>query len=93
MLDFSKHRFRTLFETDIVRNLESQSDNFAKPLYINDLMQECVMYAVDMCIEFQQKSDGLLCLEWINHITTEVCAVFQKHFLINLEMFRFLMQK
>lgn len=80
MLNVVKPRFRTFFETDIVRNLELLSDNFVKPLYINDLIKECEMYAVDMCIEFQQKSNGLLSSEWIDHITTEVCAVFEKLF-------------
>lgn len=80
MLRFAKPRFRTFFEPDIIRNLELRSDNFVKPLYLNDLINECVMYAVDMCIEFQQKSDGLLSSEWIDHITTEVCAVFEKLF-------------
>lgn len=80
MIGLPKPRFRSFFETDIVRNLEFRSDNFAKPLYLNDLMKECVMYATDMCIEFQQKSDGLLSSEWIDHITTEVCAVFKNLF-------------
>lgn len=35
-------------------------------------MTECVMYACDMCLEFQRKSDGLLTYDWIEHIVTEV---------------------
>ena len=30
------------------------------------------MYACDMCLEFQRKSDGLLTSDWIEHITREV---------------------
>ena len=30
------------------------------------------MYACDMCLEFQRKSDGLLTSDWVEHITKEV---------------------
>lgn len=30
------------------------------------------MYACDMCLEFQCKSDGLLTSDWVEHITKEV---------------------
>lgn len=30
------------------------------------------MYACDMCLEFQRKSDGLLTTDWIDHIAREV---------------------
>lgn len=35
------------------------------------LMQECVMYSCDMCLEFQCKSDGLLTIDYLEYIVTE----------------------
>lgn len=75
-----KTNFREFFEIDIVANMELRSKSDSKSFKELELVQECVMYAVDMCIEFQQKSDGLLDIDWIEHITTETCAVFAKIF-------------
>lgn len=74
-----KPQFRQFFETDIISNLRTRSNNFTTQLYFFDIMNECVMYACDMCLEFQKKSDGLLTQDWIEHITNEVCAVFFKY--------------
>ena len=30
------------------------------------------MYAIDMCLEFQRQSGGLLTVDWIGHISKEV---------------------
>ena len=80
MLQILKPRFRDFFETDIMHNIRSRSNNFSIPVNETDLIEECVMYAVDMCIEFQKKSDGLLTDDWIDHISSEVCSVFRKNF-------------
>lgn len=80
MLQLLKPRFRDFFETDIMHNVRSRSDDFSIPVNETDLIEECVMYAVDMCIEFQKKSDGLLSDDWIEHISNEVCSVFRKNF-------------
>lgn len=73
-----KPQFRQYFETDIINNLKARSNGFTSQLYMIDIMNECVMYACDMCLEFNKKSDGLLSQDWIEHITNEVCAVFFK---------------
>ena len=80
MLQLLKPRFRDFFETDIMHNIRYRFDDFSIPLCKNDLIKECVMYSVDMCIEFQKKSDGLLSDDWIDHISSEVCSVFRKNF-------------
>lgn len=80
MTGISKPSFRQLFEIDIIRNLKFRIKKYSKPLYTGDLMRECIMYATDMCIEFQQKSGGLLSADWVDHITIEACAVFKKLF-------------
>ena len=75
-----KPSFHQYFETDIIQNIKNRTCDLTLPMYLPDLMKECFMYSTDMCIEFQQKSDGLLTSEWIGHITNEVCIVFQKLF-------------
>ena len=75
-----KPQFRQYFETDIVNNLRVRSNDFVTQLYLIDIINECVMYSCDMCLEFDKKSDGLLTQDWIEHITYEVCAVFFKYF-------------
>lgn len=74
-----KPQFRQFFETDIINNLRTRSNNFTTQLYLIDILNECVMYACDMCLEFQKKSNGLLTQDWIEHITNEVCEVFFKY--------------
>ena len=80
MLQVLKPRFRDFFETDIMHNIRSRTNDFSIPFYEADMITECVMYAVDMCIEFQRKSDGLLSDDWIDHISSEVCSVFRKNY-------------
>ena len=67
-----KPRFRDLFKQDLTGNLMRLSQNGTVQLYRHHLMTECVMYACDMCLEFQRKSEGLLTFDWIEHIVTEV---------------------
>ena len=68
MQQVPKPRFRDFFENDIMHNIRSRTNGFTLPLYRADLIRECVMYAVDMCIVFQKKSNGLLSDDWIEHI-------------------------
>lgn len=63
-----------------MHNIRYRFDDLSIPLCKNDLIKECVMYSVDMCIEFQKKSDGLLSDDWIDHISSEVCSVLRKNF-------------
>ena len=80
MIPYPKPRFREYFETDIVDIFRRRTNDYTTTLYLPDLIQEAVMYSCDMCIEFQDKSDGLLTSDWIKHIVNEVCAVFFKLF-------------
>lgn len=67
-----KPRLRDFFRQDLVNNLMNRSNQCTVQLYKHHIITECVMYACDMCFEFQRKSDGLLTINWINHITQEV---------------------
>ena len=80
MIQYPKPRFREYFETDLVEIFRRRTNDYTTSLYLPDLIKEAVMYSCDMCIEFQDKSDGLLTSDWIKHIVNEVCAVFRKLF-------------
>ena len=67
-----KPRFREHFRQDLINNLMNRSNQGTIQLYKHHVITECVMYACDMCLEFQCKSDGLLTSDWVEHITKEV---------------------
>lgn len=67
-----KPRFQDHFRQDLINNLMNRSNQRTIRLYKHHVMTECVMYACDMCLEFQGKSDGLLTSDWAEHITKEV---------------------
>ena len=66
-----KPQFRDHFRQDLIKNLMRISNQGTIQLYKHHIMTECVMYASEMCLEFQKKSDGLLTSDWIEHITRE----------------------
>lgn len=67
-----KPRFRDHFRQDLINNLMNRSNQGTIQLHKHHVITECVMYACDMCLEFQCKSDGLLTSDWVEHITKEV---------------------
>ena len=71
MFNIPKPRYRDFFRQDLIKNLMNISNNGTTPLYKYHVITECVMYACDMCLEFQRKSEGLLTSDWITHITKE----------------------
>lgn len=79
MYNSQKPSFRIAFENEILGNLTRRHGDIS---YANEdaLVQECLFYAIDMCITFHEKSGGFLPEDWKMHIFNEVCAVFEKHF-------------
>lgn len=61
--------FKNSFGPEIRNNLMRRfGDQFSQ----NEVIFEGKMYALDMCLEFQQQSGGLLTADWIGHISKEV---------------------
>ncbi len=67
------------FWSDICQILKKQTLNFTIPMYHNGLIFECLMYALDMCREFERKA-GYIPDSRKRYIASEVCSVFSKHF-------------
>jgi hypothetical protein len=74
-----KPNHKEAFKQDIVANIKKRTNNFTTNIYIDTLLQEAIIYACDMCLEFDRKA-GNLPTDWIQHIVSEVCAVFSELF-------------
>lgn len=70
-------RFRDHFREDLIQNLMIRSNQGTIQLYKHHVLTEGVMYSCDMCIEFHNKSDGLLTSAWIEHISREVAEALK----------------
>lgn len=80
MFGFQKPRYRDSFKVDIMGNIQRRQNGLGRKMDLQELKEECIMYACDMCIEFYKQSDGLLTPDWITHIAKETCAVFVEEF-------------
>ena len=50
--------------------------NFTLDIYIDDIIDEAVYYATDICLEFYARSGNYLPQYWVDHIVNETCAAF-----------------
>ena len=62
------------YRTDLRNNLSRISNGFEKQLYLGDLMEECIWYSCDMCLEYYRQGPfkGFL-PGTIDEITYNVC--------------------
>lgn len=63
------------FRNDLRNNLSRISNGFAKQLYLGDLMEECIWYSCDMCLEYYRQGafNGFL-PDTIDNISYNVCT-------------------
>lgn len=71
---------RSSFEQDIIINIKKLTCDFSRNIWIDDLEESCVIYSVDMCLEFKDKSHGLLLDGVIDEIVEQVTDVYKKLF-------------
>ena len=81
MFGFPKPRYRDSFKVDIIGNIQRRQSRLGRIMNLQELKEECIMYACDMCVEFHKQSDGLLTSDWITHIAKETIAVFREEFI------------
>ena len=46
------NQWQEAFRTDLRNNLSRISNGFEKQLYLGDLMEECIWYSCDICLEY-----------------------------------------
>jgi hypothetical protein len=63
------------FRNDLRNNLSRISNGFEKQLYLGDLMEECIWYSCDMCLEYYRQGafNGFL-PDTIDNISYNVCT-------------------
>ena len=71
---------RQYFETDIITNIEKLTCDYKRNIYLPDLEKSALMYALDMCIEYENKSGRDIHPMAIEDIVNQVCDVYQKLF-------------
>ena len=66
------------FRTELRNNLSRISNGFTKQLYLGDLMEECIWYSCDMCLEYYRQGafKGFL-PGTIDNISYNVCVAMQ----------------
>lgn len=66
-----KPNYRNVFKQVLNNRLIRMSENYSGQQLQQLIIQECIMFSCDMCLEFQRKSDGLLTIDYLEHIVTE----------------------
>lgn len=67
------------YKNFFIQDIQNSVDNIynAGPQELSEL---CVMYACDICLEFKNKSGGILPSDWIKHIAAQTCDVFIENY-------------
>lgn len=71
---------RQYFKNDIITNIEKLTCDYKRNIFLPDLEKSALMYALDMCIEYQNKSGREIHPMAIDDIVNQVCDVYQEFF-------------
>ncbi len=71
---------RQSFKVDIIANIEKLTCDFKRNIFLPDLEESALMYALDMCIEYQNKSGRNIHPIAIDDIVNQVCDVYRELF-------------
>ncbi|MBO7258965.1 MAG: hypothetical protein J6U94_02735 [Paludibacteraceae bacterium] len=59
------------FATDLANNFNNHFLLEGKQIFLSNVIDECQIYAMDICLHFKQESGGIFPDDWINHIVAE----------------------
>lgn len=71
---------RQNFKADIISNITKLTCDFKRNIYLHDLEKSAIMYTLDMCIEYQNKSGRKIHPMAIEDISNQVSDVYQELF-------------
>lgn len=71
---------RQYFKPDIISNIVKLTCDYKRNIFLPDLEKSALMYALDMCIEYQNKSGRQIHPMAIEDIVNQVCDVYQDLF-------------
>lgn len=78
--DSWKHlpNMREQFKQDIIENIKKLTCDFSRNIYLPDLEHSCVMYAVDMILEYKNKWGNALHPNLIEDVSVQILDVYQE---------------
>ncbi len=59
------------FTTDLANNFNNHFLLEGKQIFLRNVIDECQIYAMDICLHFKQESGGILPEDWIEHLVAE----------------------
>lgn len=71
---------RMYFKQDVIQNITKLTCDFKRNIFLPDLEKSAVIYAVDMCLEYRNKSGRNLAPMTIEDISNQVCDVYMELF-------------
>ena len=71
---------REYFRSDIISNIEKLTCDYKRNIFLPDLEKAALMYSLDMCIEYQNKTGRKIRPMAIEDIVNQVCDVYQDFF-------------
>lgn len=68
---------RKYFRSDIISNIEKLTCDYKRNIFLPDLEKAALMYSLDMCIEYQNKTGRKIHPMAIEDIVNQVCDVYE----------------
>ena len=59
------------FKQDLAQNFHNHFLSEGRQIYLRDVIKECEVYAMDICLHFKQESGGVLPEDWKKHLIAE----------------------
>lgn len=69
--------YKEHFKIDLGKNFSKMFNTPNKSVTVNDILNEAAMYSCDICLNFKEKSGGILSNDWIEHLTLQTCDAVQ----------------
>ena len=77
---------RESFKIDIVQNMKKLTCDFKRNIFLPDLEESAIIYAADMCLEYQYKSGRELDPSTVRNIGEQVMDVYRELFSTNFRL-------
>lgn len=71
---------RIYFKNDIIKNIERLTCDYSRKIFLPDLEESAIMYTLDLCLEYQDKSGRKIDPMTIQDIANQVGDVYMEFF-------------
>lgn len=66
-----KPSYQSGFKRDLAQNFNNHFIKLGRDCFLRDVIVECEIYAMDICLHFKQESGGYLPMDWLQHLVAE----------------------